>query len=93
MIARRVHYSRQRFSFVFQLPQLLIVINLVRDYSHQSPIVAYASRHRPDPHSLRKLSIGLPIADLMDSKLMVIKAMTNAMSPAKAKTNHPIETL
>jgi len=47
----------------------------------------------PIPHSLRKLSMGLRIADLIDSKLMVTKAMAMATNPAIANTNHPIETL
>lgn len=44
-------------------------------------------------HSLRKLSTGLPIADLMDSKLTVTRAMARATNPAPANTVQPIETL
>jgi len=37
--------------------------------------------------------MGFRIADLMDSKLMVIKAIARATNPAHTNTNHPTETL
>jgi hypothetical protein len=40
-----------------------------------------------------KLFTGFPVADLMDSKLMVTKAMARATAPAHAKTNHSTEIL
>ena len=60
------------------------------------PLLLFAIRpilFEPTLHSLRKLSMGLAMADLTDSKLMVTKAMARATDPAMANTNHPIETL